>query len=80
MFHLKPNSTWFWYVKAYFRISLDARPHNLYSFSIVNFNVYSDLGQLGKQDVVFTCPSAIIHKFYMPKVMGQAPISSPARC
>ena len=30
-----------------------------------------------KQDVVFTCPSAIIYKFYLPGAMGQAPMSCP---
>ena len=32
---------------------------------------------LGKQDAVFTCPTAIIYKFYLPGAMGQAPMSSP---
>ena len=35
------------------------------------------LAQWGKQDAVFTCPTAIIHKFYLPGATGQAPMSSP---
>ena len=35
------------------------------------------LAQWGKQDTVFTCPTAIIYKFYLPGATGQAPMSSP---
>ena len=33
--------------------------------------------QWGKRDAVFTCPTAIIFKFYLPGAMGQAPMLSP---
>ena len=62
-----------WHVKAYFfRTSLDARPQNLHTFSKVNLKCIqlSMLVQWGKQDTVFTCPSAIIYKFYLPRAMG----------
>ena len=39
--------------------------------------MYSVLAQWGKQDTVFTCPSSIIYKFYLPGATGQAPILSP---
>ena len=32
---------------------------------------------LGVSKIVFTCPSAIIYKFYMPGAKGQAPMLSP---
>ena len=57
--------------------NLDAKSQNLHTFSKVN--LYSILAQWGKQDAVFPCPSAIIYKFYLPRAMGQAPMSSPAR-
>ena len=37
------------------------------------------LAQWGKQDTVFTCPTAIIYKFYLPGATGQAPMSSPEK-
>ena len=40
-------------------------------------DIYSLLAQWGKQDTVFTCPSAITYKFYLPGATGQAPTSSP---
>ena len=48
------------------RTSLDARPQNLHTFSKENPNYRSILAQWGKQDTVFTCPTAIIYKFYLP--------------
>ena len=59
------------------RTSLDDRPQNLHTFSKVNLNIHSVLAHWGKLDTVFTCPTAIIYKFYLPGVMGQPPMSSP---
>ena len=39
-------------------------------------NLYSILAKWGKEDTVFTCPSARNHKFYLPVATGQAPMSS----
>ena len=62
----------------FYRTSLDARPQNLHAFSKVNLKcIQHILVQWGKQDTVFTCPSAIIFKFYLPGATGQALMSSP---
>ena len=59
------------------RTSLDARPQNLHTFSKVNPKYTQHTCPVGKQDTVFTCPTAIIYKFYLPGATGQAPVSSP---
>ena len=43
----------------------------------LTWNIDSVFAQWSKQDTVFTCPSAIIYKFYLPGAMGKAPMSSP---
>ena len=63
------------YESIWSRTSLDGRPWNLHTFSKVN--IQSVLSQWGKQDAVFTCPTAIIYKFCLPGAMGQAAMSSP---
>ena len=61
------------------RTSLDGRPRNLHTLSKVNLKFMQNLlSQWGKQYAVFTCPTAIIYKFYLPGAMGQASMSSPA--
>ena len=59
------------------RTSLDGRPQTLHTFLKVNLK-YTKRTFPSKQDVVFTCPTAIIYKFYLPEAMRQAPMSSPA--
>ena len=54
---------------------MPGRPQNLHMFSKVNLK-YSVLAQWGKHDTVFTCPSSITYKFYLPGATGQAPMSS----
>ena len=60
------------------RTILDARSLNLHTFSKVNskYIVYLPSGQA--RYIVFTCPSAIIYKFYLPRITGQAPMLRPA--
>ena len=54
------------------RTSLDARPQNFQTFSKVKLKY-----EWGKQDTVFSRPSAIIYIFYLPGATGQAQMSSP---
>ena len=41
------------------------------------YKAYFPSGASKMQDAVFTCPTAINYKFYLPGAMGQAPLSSP---
>ena len=79
MFHLKPSRTWCWLVKAYFLGQSWMPCHKTCTSSQKStWNIYSLLAQWGKQDTIFTSPSAIIYKFYLPGATGQAPMSSSA--
>ena len=73
MFHLKPSSAGACNCESIF----SRMPDHKTSISKHTIYIYSVLAQWGKQDTVFTCPSAIIYKFYLPGAMGQAPMSSP---
>ena len=76
--HLKPNRTWCWHVKAYFLGQAWMPDHKTCTHSQKQTrNIHSILAQWGKQDTVFTCPTAVIYKFYLPGATGQAPMSSP---
>ena len=59
------------------RTSLDGRPRNLHTFSKVNLKYTKLTFIVGQARYSFTCPTAIIYKFYLPWAMGQAPMSSP---
>ena len=56
---------------------LDGRPGNLHTFSKVNLKYTKCTFPVGQARCIFTCPTAIIYKFYLPGAMGQAPMSSP---
>ena len=71
MFHLKPRRTWCWHVKVYFLGQALMPDHNTCTHSQnLTWNIYSVLAQWGKQDTVFTCPSAIIYRLYLPGAMS----------
>ena len=48
------------------RTSLDARPQNLHTFSKVNPKYTQHACPVGQARYGFTCPTAIIYKFYLP--------------
>ena len=60
-------------VITFSRTSLFSRPHILKSTPVI-CNAYLPSGA---SNIVFTCPSAIIFKFYLPGATGQAQMSSP---
>ena len=61
------------YESMFSRTSLGARPQNLHTFSKVNAKYIQHTCPVGQ---VFTCPSAVIYKFYLPGATGQAPMLS----